>query len=163
MKLISSLFPKRTFLFGKFCFNSTFLCGRLSFTFSFSYFSFFFLFKWIYSTKISLASNTLLSLVVYLAKAINYAFKWVHFCKVQALLRYRTMTLIWNGLRTKPPIICIYFYPCDVILLPLNSVQFELCKIFFLTESRATDDILRLTNDETSHFAAKGWPKHDSC
>lgn len=56
-----------------------------------------------------------------------------------------------------------YFYPCDVILLPLNSVQFELRKIFFLTESRATDDILRLTNDETSHFAAKGWPKHDSC
>lgn len=56
-----------------------------------------------------------------------------------------------------------YFYPCDVILLPLNSVQFELRKIFFLTESRATDDILRLTNDETSHFAAKGWLKHDSC
>lgn len=163
MKLISSLFPKHTFLFGKFCFNSTFLCGKLSFTFSFSYFSFFFLFKWIYSTKICLASNTLLSLVVCLAKAINYAFKWVHFCKVQALLRYRTVTLIWNGLRTKPPTYARYFYLCDVILLPLNSVQFELRKIFFLTESRATDDILRLTNDETSHFAAKGWPKHDSC
>lgn len=50
-----------------------------------------------------------------------------------------------------------YFYPCDVILLLLNSVQFELRNIFFLTESGATDDILRLTNDETSHFAAKGY------
>lgn len=163
MKLISSLFPKHTFLFGKFCFNSTFLCGKLSFTFSFSYFSFFFLFKWIYSTKICLASNTLLSLVVCLAKAINYAFNGFIFAKYKRYLDTEPWHWFEMAYELNHQSYARYFYPCDVILLPLNSVQFELRKIFFLTESRATDDILRLTNDETSHFAAKGWPKHDSC
>lgn len=124
---------------------------------------FFFLFKWIYSTKICLASNTLLSLVVCLAKAINYAFNGFIFAKYKRYLDTEPWHLFEMAYELNHQSYARYFYPCDVILLPLNSVQFELRKIFFLTESRATDDILRLTNDETSHFAAKGWPKHDSC